>query len=1006
MKAFAVSAMVVSWLMSFSGVPAGEAAQPPADLRAMAGQAIPDQPGQVWQYAEVMVEWGFAAGAEKLRFNGLIEVTQGPGGLGAARPLAGDKHTTVVEEKLLLHEQGRGELVLLQSWFRHPDRRWRSPAGQGRRGVVLNVLFSPVLRGPGRTILTVRTSSGDFSFQPMDLRRGPMLVRDLGFFVCDLARPGAKVETPPPAREVLPPGDLLKDKLQGDAGTAGWGKGEPLIYANPSDKELRLLGGKIIVPPRGVMVHPGTDRDIVIGWRSPITGRFDLRAAVSDAHPTGGDGVTWAIAHESPAGVRTLASGAIDRAGRAVIPAQADAHKFAAVAVRKGEALTLTVGRRGEYSCDSTAIELVIVESGGGGRKWDLAADVGSDMHAGNPHADSQGNRGVWHFLGPDSAMPAGAVVRAPVPFESRATSAREFLDELARHKAKTIRQRVREHPEQTWESAVRSLHGDIEFPLMPEPPFEPAMKVDVPDKYLAGLWRLGAWRILNRCPRIHRDDLPKVLAGGDVPKDVRLVARDDPAGLYVVRDHPFPPLGCETDRILWALDHLGMHREAADGMSVWLEGQREDGALTLKSGMERAHLVGALQLPWVMAEHYWLTGDKEWLRREAPRLKRAADWILGRRQMKKELTPQERAGLAAGTFSPYGLQPKVAMGDGDPSGSRYYYWADACGYRSVRLLADALAEIDPPAGKHYADEADKYLADLLPVLRESVVLSPVMLVRDGTYRAFHPQGYQDRGPLAHALPASANIYSHCGPYHGDYLTSVNVEAWLRAGAIGLDEWWLDGHFDILEDVFLIDHPWVRKRRRDYDPDKHWFDFGWSYQSGWERLPEYYLRRDDVPNFLRAWLNRCAVDINLSNWTFNEHTTFAANDKSHGYAVFLSNFRNMLVMEIGPELHLARATPRAWLQQGRRIAVRNAPTHFGTAAFEIVSDVDNGRIVATVELPSRAVPRTTILRLRHPKAGPIKAVQVDGRDWPHFDKAKETIDLKDLSGKVRVTVSY
>jgi len=40
-----------------------------------------------------------------------------------------------------------------------------------------------------------------------------------------------------------------------------------------------------------------------------------------------------------------------------------------------------------------------------------------------------------------------------------------------------------------------------------------------------------------------------------------------------------------------------------------------------------------------------------------------------------------------------------VSMGDGDPSGSRYYYWADACGYRSVKLFAEVIADIDPKMG-------------------------------------------------------------------------------------------------------------------------------------------------------------------------------------------------------------------------------------------------------------------------------------------------------------------
>jgi hypothetical protein len=114
----------------------------------------------------------------------------------------------------------------------------------------------------------------------------------------------------------------------------------------------------------------------------------------------------------------------------------------------------------------------------------------------------------------------------------------------------------------------------------------------------------------------------------------------------------------------------------------------------------------------------------------------------------------------------------------------------------------------------------------------------------------------------------------------------------------------------------------------------------------------------------------------------------------------------MLVMEIGDCLWLARATPRVWLEQGKKIAVKNAPTYFGTVAYEIVSEVDNGKINATVEMPSRKAPKEVILRLRHPKTAPIKSVTVNGKPWTEFNKDKETIALKDLTGTVTVTVQY
>jgi hypothetical protein len=55
---------------------------------------------------------------------------------------------------------------------------------------------------------------------------------------------------------------------------------------------------------------------------------------------------------------------------------------------------------------------------------------------------------------------------------------------------------------------------------------------------------------------------------------------------------------------------------------------------------------------------------------------------------------------------------------------------------------------------------------------------TPAEADSDGTSGSFHPQGFQDRGPLAQALPVGANIYSHGGPYQGDYcVTAASIEA-------------------------------------------------------------------------------------------------------------------------------------------------------------------------------------------------------------------------------------
>lgn len=190
-------------------------------------------------------------------------------------------------------------------------------------------------------------------------------------------------------------------------------------------------------------------------------------------------------------------------------------------------------------------------------------------------------------------------------------------------------------------------------------------------------------------------------------------------------------------------------------------------------------------------------------------------------------------------------------------------------------------------------------------------------------------------------------------------------------------------------------------------PDRDWFQAGWQYQGGLERTSNMHLAGDDIPVFLRSFLNCYAIDI-LPNdgYIFNEHAVHGPPDKIFEEAAFLERFRNLLVMEDGQSLWLARATPRAWLEQGKKLSVKNAPTHFGLLNYEIVSDVDHGKITATVKLPSRRSVKEVQLRLRHPQAAPIKNVIVNDKNWRDFDPLKEIVKLHHLKGNVAVEINY
>jgi hypothetical protein len=343
---------------------------------------------------------------------------------------------------------------------------------------------------------------------------------------------------------------------------------------------------------------------------------------------------------------------------------------------------------------------------------------------------------------------------------------------------------------------------------------------------------------------------------------------------------------------------------------------------------------------------------------------------------------------------------------------------ADVYGYQSVRLMTEVLAEIDPDMGRELLAEADAYREVLLPAVEAAVAASPVMRAHDGLHRRYLPQGFADRGPLHLIEPAGSNMHRHWGSYLCDLaIPSTGIACLLRSQALSLGHPWLDELFDLLEDRFIYDHPWYHVRIPGFRPERDWERLGgWCYQSPHEWLPEYYLQADDIPNFLRAWQRRSVADMYFvgdpfgdamsEDYMFMEHTWFNVYDKQHNRGAFLSNFRNLLAMEIDDTLWLARATPRAWLEQGKKISVKNSPTYFGTVAYEIVSDVDHGKISATIALPGRRAPKEVVLRLRHPKAAPIRRVTVSGKPWTEFNQDKETITLKGLTGTIAVRADY
>ncbi len=188
----------------------------------------------------------------------------------------------------------------------------------------------------------------------------------------------------------------------------GWVGADALsVVANSSDQAVRIPGN---MKAHGVAVHPSPKLRVIVGWRSPQAATLRVEGAVQHAHPECGNGVTWALEVRRGNTRQRLATGTAQGANEMKFG------PFEHLALRAGDVVSLVIGPRdGNHSCDLTAVDLILSD---GTNTWNLAKEVSPNILAGNPHADSQGNPGVWHFYSePDKGgeaeplLPAGSLL-------------------------------------------------------------------------------------------------------------------------------------------------------------------------------------------------------------------------------------------------------------------------------------------------------------------------------------------------------------------------------------------------------------------------------------------------------------------------------------------------------------------------------------------------------------------------------------------------------------------
>ena len=115
---------------------------------------------------------------------------------------------------------------------------------------------------------------------------------------------------------------------------------------------------------------------------------------------------------------------------------------------------------------------------------------------------------------------------------------------------------------------------------------------------------------------------------------------------------------------------------------------------------------------------------------------------------------------------------------------------------------AEVIAQIDPQAGRRFAREAKGYRKALRAAVEKSLTLSPVIRVRDGTYRSFLPTAPYIRGTASRFMPVQFGAHAFGMAMHtpGLYTDVVLSRAEVPLfGLLPIDDPRIQGFIDVLE---------------------------------------------------------------------------------------------------------------------------------------------------------------------------------------------------------------